>query len=185
MRMILRSSLSLITWCLHGKLRIARSGVRRHRKDECERNSRRASGLATSKPALDVSTVAKLRDLASSLDRLCGGEPQVSITNQVGIVCDEATRMRLIKQREELLLATRETPRVPNADSLSKAGWSWGCVSAIDSNGQRIWIADAHRGDGKRFVVHADEKLTAFIELEVAIRSIGSKNSQMPARCAA
>ena len=28
-----------------------------------------------------------------------------------------------------------------------------------------IWIADAHRDDGKRFVVHADEKLTAFMEL--------------------
>ena len=48
------------------------------------------------------------------------------------------------------------------ADNLSKAGWSWGCVSAIDSQGRTIWIADAHRGDGKRFVVHADEKLTAF-----------------------
>jgi hypothetical protein len=31
-------------------------------------------------------------------------------------------------------------------------------------------VADAHRGDGKRFVVHADEKLTAFVELETAIR---------------
>jgi hypothetical protein len=29
------------------------------------------------------------------------------------------------------------------ADNLSKAGWSWGCVSAIDSNGQTIWIAGA------------------------------------------
>ncbi len=29
-----------------------------------------------------------------------------------------------------------------------------------------IWIADAHRDDGKRFVVHAEEKLTAFIDLE-------------------
>ena len=28
---------------------------------------------------------------------------------------------------------------------------------------------DAHRGDGKRFVVHADEKLTAFVELQAAI----------------
>ena len=55
------------------------------------------------------------------------------------------------------------------ADNLSKAGWSWGCVSAIDSNGRTIWIADAHRGDGKRFVVRADEKLTAFVELESAI----------------
>jgi len=52
------------------------------------------------------------------------------------------------------------------ADNLSKAGWSWGCVSAIDSNGRTIWIADAHRDDGKRFVVRADEKLTAFVELE-------------------
>jgi hypothetical protein len=34
-----------------------------------------------------------------------------------------------------------------------------------------IWIADAHRDDGKRFVVHADEKLTAFLELESAIHS--------------
>ena len=36
-----------------------------------------------------------------------------------------------------------------------------------------IWIADAHRGDGKRFVVHAEEKLTAFVELESAIRACG------------
>jgi hypothetical protein len=45
------------------------------------------------------------------------------------------------------------------ADNLSKAGWSWGCVSAIDSNGRTIFVADAHRDDGKRFVVRADEKL--------------------------
>jgi hypothetical protein len=42
-------------------------------------------------------------------------------------------------------------------------------VSAIDSSGRTIWIADAHRGDGKRFIVHADEKLTAFLELERAV----------------
>jgi hypothetical protein len=56
------------------------------------------------------------------------------------------------------------------ADNLSKAGWSW--VSAIDSNGRTIWIADAHRDDGKRFVVRADEKLTAFLELESATRAV-------------
>jgi len=49
------------------------------------------------------------------------------------------------------------------ADNLSKAGWSWGCVSALDSSGRTIWIADAHRDDGRRFVVRADEKLTAFL----------------------
>jgi len=29
----------------------------------------------------------------------------------------------------------------------------------------------AHRDDGKRFVVRADEKLTAFMELESAVRA--------------
>jgi hypothetical protein len=57
------------------------------------------------------------------------------------------------------------------ADILSKAGWSWGCVSAIDSSGRTIWIADAIAVTGKRFVVHADEKLTAFVELESVVRA--------------
>ncbi len=30
-----------------------------------------------------------------------------------------------------------------------------------------------HRGDGKQFVVRAAEKLTAFVELELAIRARG------------
>ena len=38
--------------------------------------------------------------------------------------------------------------------------------AALDCEGRTIWIVDAHRDDGKRFVVHADEKLTAFLELE-------------------
>jgi hypothetical protein len=33
------------------------------------------------------------------------------------------------------------------------------------SNREDSEIADAHRGDGKHFVVRADEKLTAFVEL--------------------
>jgi hypothetical protein len=37
------------------------------------------------------------------------------------------------------------------ADNLSKAGWSWGCVFAVDSNERTIWIVDAHRDDGKAF----------------------------------
>jgi len=38
----------------------------------------------------------------------------------------------------------------------------------VDSRGRTIWIADAH-GYGKRFIVRADEKLTAFMELQQAI----------------
>ena len=46
------------------------------------------------------------------------------------------------------------------ADRRSKAGWSLGWVSAIDSEGRTIWIVDAHRDDRKRFVVRADENLS-------------------------
>jgi hypothetical protein len=56
-----------------------------------------------------------------------------------------------------------------------------GCMARIVPNhsafrkrnichGRTIFVADAHRDDGKRFVVHADEKLTAFMELESATR---------------
>ena len=61
------------------------------------------------------------------------------------------------------------------ADNLKRRGWSWGCISAVDSNGLTIWIANAHRDDGKRFVVRADEKLTAF-ELEAATRGPCAEN---------
>ena len=43
----------------------------------------------------------------------------------------------------------------------------------MDSEGRTIWIVDAHRDDGKRYVVRADEKLTAFMELESATPDCG------------
>jgi hypothetical protein len=64
-------------------------------------------------------------------------------------------------------------------DRLSKAGWSLGWVSAIDSEGRTIWIADAHRDDGKRFIVRADELLTAFVEVESAIRDCEDKSGEL------
>jgi hypothetical protein len=72
------------------------------------------------------------------------------------------------------------------ADNLSKDGWSRGCVSVVDSCGRTIFVADAHRGDGKRFVVRADEKLTAFLELESATH-VGQRRiaALMPATCEA
>jgi len=39
---------------------------------------------------------------------------------------------------------------------------------SLDREGRTIWIVDAH-GYGKRFIVRADELLTAFLELERAI----------------
>ena len=39
----------------------------------------------------------------------------------------------------------------------------------MDGERRRIWIVDAHRDDGERFVVRADERLTGFMELEATI----------------
>ena len=52
------------------------------------------------------------------------------------------------------------------AENLSKAGFSWSCSSEIDSTGRVIFTADACARDGRRFIVLADERLTAFLELE-------------------
>jgi hypothetical protein len=46
------------------------------------------------------------------------------------------------------------------------------CVSCMDSRGRTIWIVDAHLNDGKRFIVHADEKLSAFVELEREVLTV-------------
>ena len=52
------------------------------------------------------------------------------------------------------------------AGHLSKAGW-W--VATVDERRRRMFVADAHR-DGQRSVVRADEKLSAFMELESVIQ---------------
>ena len=46
----------------------------------------------------------------------------------------------------------------------------WAMFQRLIPNGRTIWIV-AHRDDGERFVVHADEILTAFVELEAVIPS--------------
>ena len=38
----------------------------------------------------------------------------------------------------------------------------------MDSRGRTIFVADAHGSDGQRFIVRADEKLTAFLDLRFA-----------------
>jgi hypothetical protein len=56
------------------------------------------------------------------------------------------------------------------AANLSKAGFSWGCSSEIDSSGRVLFTADAYAPDGHRFTVLTDDRLTAFLELQAAIR---------------
>ena len=77
--------------------------------------------------------------------------------------------------RHSHLCAKRNIGKSSPTDSAKPDGVGRG-VAALDCRGRTIWIADAHRGDGKRFVVHADEKLNPFLELESAIRAAeGSK----------
>ena len=61
-----------------------------------------------------------------------------------------------------------------SAHNLSKAGCTLVCVATVDARSRTNFVADAHRGDGKRFIVRADELLPVFIELESAIRDDGS-----------
>ncbi len=51
------------------------------------------------------------------------------------------------------------------ANQLSEAGWTWGHVRFV-RDGQYLDLVDAHRGDGKRHIVCADDKLSAFLELQ-------------------
>ena len=66
------------------------------------------------------------------------------------------------------------------ANNLSRAGWSWGCAAAVDSHGRTIFVADAHRGGNQRFIVRADEQLTAFIELRVVTAVEIAKGQSAP-----
>jgi hypothetical protein len=75
---------------------------------------------------------------------------------------------------------TTEKARWKSALTISAKpdGVGVGAGSPIDSNGRTMWIVDAHRGDGNRFVVHADEKLTAFLELGSVIRAVVKQKLQ-------
>jgi hypothetical protein len=57
------------------------------------------------------------------------------------------------------------------ADNLNKAGWRCGSISTTDCKGRQIWVVAAELEDAGRFIIHADEMLTAFTELESAIRA--------------
>jgi hypothetical protein len=52
------------------------------------------------------------------------------------------------------------------ADRLSAAGFSWGYLSFIDEAGRKMFSVDALTKNNQRHVVHSDELLSAFLELE-------------------
>jgi hypothetical protein len=56
------------------------------------------------------------------------------------------------------------------ADRLRKVVWNCGCISSTDNKGRQFWVVAAERSSTGRFIVRADDKLTAFLELESAVR---------------
>jgi hypothetical protein len=80
--------------------------------------------------------------------------------------CGEQKRQNRAHNEKEYPLFGSYSPYLPALGFCRKAGWSLGWVSAVDSEGRTIWIVDAHRDNGKRFVVRSDEMLSAFLELE-------------------
>ena len=58
------------------------------------------------------------------------------------------------------------------AADLTLNGWTWGYVSEIDAAGRTLFRVDAHRDDGKRYIVRSDELLTAFLELQEQTRAV-------------
>jgi hypothetical protein len=56
-------------------------------------------------------------------------------------------------------------------ENLRNAGWNCGCMATTDGKGRPIWVVAAERSDAGRFIVHADQELPAFLELESAIKT--------------
>ena len=56
-------------------------------------------------------------------------------------------------------------------ENLRNAGWNCGSMATTDGKGRPIWVVAAERRDAGRFIVHADQELPAFLELESAIQT--------------
>ena len=66
------------------------------------------------------------------------------------------------------------------ADRLHAEGWSYGIAEHITKNGL-LYCADAHR-DGIRFIVKADDLLTAFLSLDkdaIALKGADGKQTRV------
>ncbi len=84
------------------------------------------------------------------------------LPEHISLECCARPGIRRVRHVHRALRAQKTDPRLAAEGS-----------SAFSATQRCMRLAspiDAHRGDGKRFVVRADEKLTAFWELESAIR---------------
>jgi hypothetical protein len=56
------------------------------------------------------------------------------------------------------------------AANLRRSGWSCGCTCYV-LHGRVIFVVEAHR-DGSRFIIHSDDILMAFLELETQCKAV-------------
>ena len=66
--------------------------------------------------------------------------------------------------------SSRETVLGNHSRQAEQSRVELGLCLGSDQRGANNMVADAHRDDGKRFVVQAEEKGTAFLELERVTR---------------
>jgi len=91
-----------------------------------------------------------------------------------------ATSEKRSPARAPVFFSIRDSPTRRAGQSgcqLSKPGQPKSLISAFKnsariSSRETISTVDAHRDDGKRLIVHADEKLSAFVELERQVLTV-------------
>jgi hypothetical protein len=79
---------------------------------------------------------------------------------------------KLRGRSENVVSAERQLKRAGPLSGLSCLDY----VTAVDCEGRTIFVADGHRHNGNRFVVRADEMLTAFMELESAVEPFSASS---------
>ena len=52
------------------------------------------------------------------------------------------------------------------ADKIAAVGWTYGYYQAYETSTREVWIAEAHKDDGHKYIAKAETLLTAFIEPE-------------------
>jgi hypothetical protein len=57
------------------------------------------------------------------------------------------------------------------AERLKSLGCTYGFCTVVNRQGDQIYVVDGHSHDGTRYVVHSDEILTAFLELEQQVKN--------------
>jgi hypothetical protein len=55
-------------------------------------------------------------------------------------------------------------------ENLRNAGWNCSSMTTTDRKGRAIWVVAAEQSDAGRIIVRPDEKQSAFVELESAVR---------------